>query len=308
VCAPEIRRARGEEIGLAVQLHLLDDGGVEFGTATLPHGAGDRLADSYSTAAKAWESMVKDGTLRKFRKAHGYWGFVRTVEVTYGFANGWHPHLHWLDFWDGVLSAEDRAEYRSLCFGAWSRGVVRQGMGMPSESRGLVVLPVRDGEVADYVTKLAPMSAAHELTSLSTKRAKLSGLTPFDILRKVTDVGGMPWTGLLWEYESATRGRRMLGASHHLLKRLGLSADDPEPDESGVVVALIGSEDWGRLRWSHGGLYGVQGVIEAAAEAGGSLGVREAMRVLLGGLPELVAGGPVVEQLELGPIEERDDF
>jgi hypothetical protein len=100
----------------------------------------------------------------------------------------------------------------------------------------------------------------------------------------------------------------MLGASHHLLKRLGLSADDPEPDESGVVVALIGSEDWGRLRWSHGGLYGVQGVIEAAAEAGGSLGVREAMRVLLGGLPELVAGGPVVEQLELGPIEERDDF
>jgi len=94
VCAPEIRRARGEEIGLAVQLHLLDDGGVEFGTATLPHGAGDRLADSYSTAAKAWESMVKDGTLRKFRKAHGYWGFVRTVEVTYGFANGWHPHLH----------------------------------------------------------------------------------------------------------------------------------------------------------------------------------------------------------------------
>lgn len=306
VCAPEIRTARGVEIGLAVELHLVGGGGVTFGTGTLPHGVSDRLSDTYSVVAKAWNSVSTDYSVRGFRKAHGWWGFVRTCEVTYG-RNGWHPHVHWVDFWEGVLSSSERAEYRSLVYRAWSRSVVRQGQGRPSVANGVVVLDVRDGEISDYMTKLTPMAAGHELTSITTKQAKQKGLGPFDILCLIQSGQRDPWTARWWEYEQATRGRRMLGATPKLLARLGLAAEDPDVDTAGRVVAYVASEDWGRLRFFGGGVQGVQLVLERAAEADGALGVREAMRVLLGGAPvELPEVGP--EQLVLGPGDDGGMF
>jgi hypothetical protein len=294
------------EIGLAVELHLLGGGGVEFGTATLPHGVSDRLGDTYSVIAAAWHSVGVDKSVRAFRKAHGHWGFIRTCEVTYG-QNGWHPHIHWLDFWDAPLTASDRAEYRSLVYGAWSRSVVRQGQGMPSFANGVVVLAVRDSDISDYVTKMSPMGAGHELTALSTKQAKQHGVGPFDILRRIQAGDRMPWTGLWWEYEKATRGRRMLGTTPRILARLGLSTEDPDVDTGGRIVAYVSSEDWGRLRFFHGGVKGVQLVIERAA-VDGPIGVREAMRVLMGGAPvvELVEVGDV--QLVLGPGDDGGMF
>jgi hypothetical protein len=306
VCAPEIRGARGEEIRLAVELHQAGEGGIDFGTATLPHGVGDRLRDSYSVVASAWNSVNSDMSVKGFRRRHGFWGFMRTCEVTHGL-NGWHPHVHWLDFWDGPLSASEIAEYRAMVFGAWSRSVVRQGFDRPSEAHGVVLLPVRDGDISDYLTKMSPASAAHELTNLSTKQARLTGVTPFDILRLVRDRGEMPWTGLWWEYEKATRGRRMFGSTPRLFDRLGLSLDDPDVEVGGRVVATVSSEDWGRLRFFFGGVRGVQIVIERAAVSG-QIGVNEALRVLMGGAPllELVLSDGV--QLVLGPGDDGGMF
>jgi hypothetical protein len=147
-----------------------------------------------------------------------------------------------------------------------------------------VVLPVRDGQAGDYITRLDPMGAGHELTALSTKQARGEGMTPFDILRKIVDEGGMPWTGLWWEYEKATRGRRMLGASHHLMARLGVLPDDPDPEAvAGEVVGYVEAEQWDALRLS-GRHYGAQAVIEAAA-IDGHVGIQAAVNALLGNVP-----------------------
>lgn len=304
VCAPEIRASRGQEIALAVELHLLGGGGVEFGSATLRHGAGDRLKDSFSVVAKSWNAVCADWAVKRFREAHGYWGFVRTVEVTVGFRSGWHPHVHWLDFWEHPLTPEERAEYAALVYGAWSRSVVRQGMGEPSRRRGVVLLPVRDGAIADYVTELSPSSAGHELTQLSTKTAKASGLTPFDILEAVANEPVQPWLGLWWEYESATRGRRMLGASRYLLKRLGICEEDPVPSDGGLVVGHVDSDDWGRLRFAGRLWYGTQLALEEAARQG-QVGINECMRLMLGGDPVAAVGSV---QLELGPGDDGGMF
>jgi hypothetical protein len=306
VCAPEIRAARGVEIGLAVELHLHGEGGVEFGTGTLRHGIGDRLKDSYSAVAKAWNSVNSDRAVKAFRKAHGHWGFIRTVEVTYG-PNGWHPHVHWLDFWEGSLTKSERDGYRSMVFGAWSRSIVRQGFRAPLESVGVVVLPVRDCEISDYVTKMSPGGAGQELTNLSTKQARQHGMTPFDMLWRVK-VGDLdPWRPLWWEYEKGTRGRRMLGTSPKILDRLGLSKEDPEPVDAGPIVGFVRSEEWGQLRWFGGGVQGAQHAIELAA-IDGQVGIQEAMRLLLGGDPlvESIADGSV--QLVLGPGDDGGMF
>jgi hypothetical protein len=86
-----------------------------------------------------------------------------------------------------------------------------------------------------------------------------------------------------------------------------LSTEDPDVDTGGRIVAYVSSEDWGRLRFFHGGVKGVQLVIERAA-VDGPIGVREAMRVLMGGAPvvELVEVGDV--QLVLGPGDDGGMF
>lgn len=268
ICSAEIRTARGEEIGLAVELHLGEGRGVTFGSATVPHGFSDRLTDTYSVVAGSWTAVLQDRSVREFHARHGFWGFVRTCEITY--RTGWHPHAHWLSFWESTLSAADLAEYREIVYRAWSRAVVRRGFGEPSRANGVTILSVVEGggAMGEYMTDMAPKSAGHELTSLSTKTARKSGLGPFDILREVAAGNHEPWLGLWHEYERSTRGRRMLGASRGLLARLGIDADDPGVPEGGEVVGVVKSDDWGHARFYGRGLSGMQGAIEAAAVRG----------------------------------------
>lgn len=306
VCAPVIRGRRMEETKLAVELHLAGGGGVSFGTATLPHGLGDRLKASYSVVARAWQAVGSDYSVKAFRKAHGWWGACRTCEITYG-QNGWHPHLHWLDFWDAPLSPCDSVGYLEVVYRAWSRSVVRQGFGLPSVDNGVVVVPVVDGDISDYLHKVSPGAAAHELTTMTTKQARRGGLAPFDILRLLRDRREQPWIGLWHEYEQATHGRRLFGASPHLFGRIGLSESEPSVEEAGRVVAHVSSEDWGRLRFFFGGVKGAQILLERAA-VDGAIGVRECMRLLMGGAPLVELLEADSTQLVLGPGDDGGMF
>jgi hypothetical protein len=234
-------------------------------------------------------------------------GFIRTTEVTHGEENGWHPHLHWLDFWEEELSSEVLAEYQRLLYGAWSRAVL-VGDRYSSPGNGLVVLPVRSGDaLGNYVTEMSVTGASYELTSITTKTGRKAGKTPFQILAKVYGPASKPWVDLWWEYENATHGRRMLGTSKGILRQLGLKADDPEPVVKGECVAFVRAEDWGRIRWfTESGLSGAQAAIEKAAE-GGQVGVDEAVRLLLGGVPPLVELEPESQAVGLWD-REMDGF
>jgi hypothetical protein len=310
ICAPEIRGARGVQIAEAIGRVSESGGGVTFGTGTLSHAKTHSLRSTYSLVVSCWHSVNVDKSVRSFRKAHDYWGFVRTTEVTHG-ENGWHPHVHWLDFWGGVLHPAQIMEYESLVFGAWSRAVARQSDRKAVAGRGMKVLPVvgAAGDLGKYMTEMSTTSAAFELTALSTKQARKSGLAPFQILAKVYGPASKPWVDLWWEYEKATRGRRMLGASQGLLRRLGVSQEDPEPAQLGEVLAFVRSEDWSAIRWfTPTGLAGVQAILEHAA-AGGQVAVDAAVAVLLG-LPVGPEPVPAFQhpELELGPGDDGGMF
>jgi hypothetical protein len=312
ICAPEIRGARGAEIASAVAGWLTGGGSVTFGTGTLSHSGEHSLRSTYGLVVKAWAAVTQDKSVRNFRRCHGYEGFVRTTEVTYG-RNGWHPHMHWLDFWRGTLGWDELKAYEAVVRLAWTRAVLRLGVfRRVSEDHGLVVLPVRTEVEADqkskYLFEMSVDSASFELTSISTKTARQGGLAPFELLAKVYGPGSKPWVDLWWEYEQATRGRRMLGTSRGLLDRLGLRDEDPEPGELGDVVAWVKADDWGQIRWfTANGLTGVQAVLEAAA-AGGQVAVDAAVRLLLG-LPVDPVLSPVEwVQPELGPGDDGGMF
>jgi hypothetical protein len=196
--------------------------------------------------------------------------------------------MHWLDWWEDVPAVDELRSYQDVVYGAWSRAVVRIGGRYSSPGNGVLVLPVSNDDGQDsekmgaYLTGIAARSAAFELTSISTKTARLEGMSPFEILAKVYGPSSKPWCDLWWEYEQATKGRRMIGASRGLLAALGIDEDDPEPDEAGECVAVVYAEDWSRIRWfTHSGLAGAQAVLEEAAK-GGQVAVNAAVKLLLG--------------------------
>ena len=314
VCAPLIRSGRAVEIALALELHLVGSGGVTFGTGTMSHGLGNSLRSTYGLVSEAWSGTRQARAVRAFRKAHGYVGFIRTVEVTWGEVNGWNPHTHWLDFWETVLTSSELAEYHAAVFAAWSSTVRRLGGRVASREHGVRVLNVSaesasTDRLGEYLTEISPMGAGHELTAISTKQGRLGGLAPFDLLGKVYGPGSKPWVDLWWEFEKATHGRRMLNTSSHMLDRLGLLPDDPQPLDVGERLAVVTADVWSDIRWNTAaGLSGAQEVIEAAAARGGQVAVNEAVRLLLGGVEQVPERGPDSVQLQLGPGDDGGMF
>lgn len=302
ICAPEIRAARGAEISAAVRSWLAAGGGVEFGSATVRHGLGDRLATTYGTVTKAWRGVWDSRGVRSERARVAHEGWVRTVEVTHG-ANGWHPHIHWLDFFSVPLTSEDRRAYEAAVFDAWSAAVVRSGAVAPLREYGVRVVQVREADGNDRGGYMTSLNAGAELTALSTKEALRTGKTPFDILRLVGEWRGELAVVRLWhEYEQATRGRRMLGWSKGMREGLGVALEDPEClPERGLRLAVVDAEDWSAIGKRPGGVRGVQAVLELAALEG-QVGVDRAVRALLGIAEPVVLVGD--EQLQLSAAAE----
>jgi len=278
VCAPSIRAARGDELSRAVSRHLLTDGSVTFGSATVPHEISHRLKGSLSVVMKAWDRANRNNAVVRFREAHGWLGFCRACEVTHG-PNGWHPHLHWLDLWRGVLG-DVEADYQEIFYNAWASGVVGLGMKCPSREHGVKILRVGEDFETDYMFKLTPKAAGFELTSLTTKVARSKNLAPFDLLR-LAGTGDAYWLKVWHEYESGTRGRRMLGWSRGLRSSLGVALKDPDVERMPYLeVGNVDAFSMEFLRHTAGGMLGVHAAIEAAA-VDGQIGIDAAVALML---------------------------
>jgi len=283
VCAPAIRARRGVQISEAVRSAVERGWSSVFGTATVRHGLGDSLRATYSVVSDAWSAVCRDRGVKAWRAAHAHVGYVRTVEVTYGLA-GWHPHIHWLDFWETPLSVSDMRAYESVVWRAWCAAVVRLGGGEPLRGIGIRLLLVEgdSDRLSEYLVKVDPVAAGHELTALDTKAGRSVGLTPFGILRRVAAGDTGVWLARWWEYEDSTRGRRMFASSRDLFLELGVVVDEVLDDgEDGELLGYVTAEEWDALRFSDR-LGGAQIALERAAALAGRVGVEAAVRRLLG--------------------------
>ena len=297
-CGPEIRSARGAEITLALDLHLSAGNSATFTSSTARHGLGHSLPYTFGSVADGLKAVWKDRHVRTFRKAHDWWGLLRTVETNFGERNGWHPHAHWLDLWGPEFSDGDRDEWEYLVWFVWSNYLGRRSEALrPDREHGVQTRVVGDAEPTDfgqYMVGVSTRAAGYELTSMTTKQARGENMSPFDILRHVADQEGSPWVERWWEWERATFGRHMFAATPGLMVRLGLPLDDPViVEDVAPVIAYVTVDEWNTIRRSGRGA-GAQAAIEMAA-AGGRVGVREAVRLLLGGEPLVLADSVAVE-------------
>lgn len=220
VDAPKIAEERAAEIRNAVTEHVKNGGICLFVTLTFPHYGSDSLKSSISALKDSLKRFRKGKAYDQITAKLGYSGLIRSIEVTWGEDNGWHPHCHeiWfvrpdfiqqtkeankamrgydLDISVDALTALCDYHVKSDLFELWKSAVVRAGLSAPSFERGMVIKACETEEqlqarLAEYMVKTglekAPWGIDDELTKLHSKRGKPGRYTPFDFLRKQYDV------------------------------------------------------------------------------------------------------------------------
>jgi hypothetical protein len=219
--APKIAEMRAAEIREAVTEWVKSGGVCLFVTLTFPHYRTDSLKSSLVALKTALQYLRYGRSYKKKLASLGYVGLIRSIEVTWGEDNGWHPHCH--EIWfvrpdfvketkammdsSGLYKNSDLsvASLTALCdsclkpdlFPLWESACIRAGLSAPSYERGMVIKACETEEqllerLADYLVKTGlekpPWGVDDELTKLHSKRGKPGRFTPFDFLRKQYDV------------------------------------------------------------------------------------------------------------------------
>ncbi|WP_457204113.1 hypothetical protein [Nocardioides sp. HB32] len=211
VCSEKINAGRQHELQNAIESWQAAGGGVLFGTVTMRHTRGMRLADMLDAIAPAWNRTTsgssgwngtkakKDGTQTDIgdKRRFGIHGVIRLLEVKHG-ENGWHPHIHFLVFLDrpvspsqwhpnGLMHPRELLDLQGRLYARWEAALAREGYSV-LEHVGIDLRPVSSAAaVADYFAKgtyaASPGRAAYELTGSQSKRQGKGGRTPFEVLR-----------------------------------------------------------------------------------------------------------------------------
>lgn len=243
LCAAKIGERRREEAAKAIdQAHAL---GLQVWllTLTIRHGAGDDLGDITDKMHAAWRRLWQGKAGRAQHAAMGIVGTIRALEVTYGIANGFHPHFHALVFFDP--SRSDPAAWARLP-GLWVKRCEAVGLPAPDLVHGCRI----DGgdHAGRYVAK-GVWGLESEVTMGALKSGREGSRTPFDLLRDYRD--GDKQAGAIWvAYREAMEGRRQLYWSNGLRQLLDLvELTDEEiahqkDDEASALLATITGPQW----------------------------------------------------------------
>jgi len=258
VCSAKIRYRRADEISRAVAEHLRQGGSGWMITLTGRHKVTADFANLFDAVAKGWKSLMtgrawagdpKRGVLGE--KDHlRVRGWIRSLEVTYGSRNGFHPHLHVVLLLDAVpvdesweVSAGALAHAVLRWRKTWGKWMAKHGY-EPTEEHGVTWSKVLDGEGAgQYVAKLQEGGGlGNELARGDMKKGRFGTLSMFEVLdylRRTGDAAAVP----IWqEYEAGTFGRKAITWSRGL--RADLLQDDPEQSDEEVAEEEIGGQIW----------------------------------------------------------------
>ncbi|WP_169607076.1 protein rep, partial [Vibrio parahaemolyticus] len=98
--------------------YSLENKTVSMITFTFSHSLGERLKDVLCKQADALNRLRSGKAWNSFREVFGFDSLIRSLEVTWGEENGWHPHTHELWCIDKEINRERLSAYLKAKFKA----------------------------------------------------------------------------------------------------------------------------------------------------------------------------------------------
>ncbi|MGP5264987.1 protein rep [Glutamicibacter arilaitensis] len=244
VCSSVIRAERAREIGQAVEAHQKAGGSILFVTLTIRHDRSDSLKQSMDAVLGSWRKLLQGSawvgskTTSGMRDRYAVSGYIRSIEVTYGENNGFHPHVHSLWFTDRALSDTEVSAFGDELHTRWARFVEKATGKVPTRQHGVDVQRVdQDGQVlGKYLAKVhdecksktEKWGASAELARADVKRGRGDNYVPFELLDEDHEMPAAQRRRLWLEYYEGTKGRRCITWSRGLKDRFGIGETTDE--------------------------------------------------------------------------------
>ena len=255
-CAARIWAERRDELETIVGAACAQDYTVGMVTLTLRHNRDQQLDALLSALTVGWRRSQQQRGVREAAEALGIVGFVRRTEITHGYRNGWHPHLHILVFaknGQGLGAKRRWDDWSRAIRSVWQDSAVKEDLKAPSNVRGvdLKVFEFRGNfrenaelVTSHYLTKGGTfVGAAAEFTDADEKRAKNGNRTSWELLAEAMD--GRSSAIARWNYyETATSGKRAWAVSKSLRKMVEDYEPEVEPEVEPLEVGSIRVAGW----------------------------------------------------------------
>lgn len=212
-CSRVIRARRADTLSTVAGAHCASGGALSMATLTVRHNLHQSLSLLLDAVSSGWTAVRNGVAWRRDFAELGLVGYVRALEVTYG-ANGWHPHLHVLLFWDRPVGDATVEHVQGALLASWSRGVGKVLEALPSVSRGVDHRLV-DSHGAAYLAKAGFETVGIGKASLVSQFASDNDVSHFR------------------EFDKSMKGRRSIVSSKYVrgLMRDMFLSDDESVDE-----------------------------------------------------------------------------
>lgn len=240
VCASLITEKRRAKLKLAHTAARSKGLRVLMVTLTFAHDRADDLRAIVDKMLGAWRGLTSQRSYKTLRRTSGILGYLRALEVTHSFVNGWHPHMHLLVYVRGGISAP---EFEAALAPIW-RGCLRL-MGLDCDLAIGCRVDDTDERVSDYIQKYGREPAwdeTAEVTKSHVKQGRSGSRTPFQLLSDAAD-GDWQAGQLFAEFNRVFLGRCQLQPSRGLWELLlgeTFVEDDELVEESDTVSTLLG--------------------------------------------------------------------
>lgn len=197
-------------------------------TFTVRHKRSDSLNDVLSALKHGFHSLSRNTPGRRLFAKYGIAHNVKSLEVTYGNANGWHPHYHCLFYSFFTLTEDQMKAFRDELAVLWQKTFKDEWQPFkPNLTNGV---DVADGSYAStYINKFGEEIPCRrlgekvdlEMTKSHMKKAKEKDrFTPFQMLEYFDD---LPYLIPRYiEYAKAFFASRQLKYSERLKSLMGL--------------------------------------------------------------------------------------
>lgn len=252
VCASKISERRRAELKQASNAYRASGGHLTMLTLTFSHSKSDKLEDSLKALGQATAKFRTGKRYDQLRKELRLVGSIRALEITYG-KNGWHPHIHLLNFHEREIEPWEREMYEERFYNLWSAACAKYGLSCSREHGA----KLDDATEADqYIGKWGDLVEKRwgidsEMTKSHIKKGREEGLTPFDFLRIIVEDGDLEYAFQFKEYAAAMKGKTQLYWSRGLKQKFAIEekTDEQIAEAKEEPADLLGGLSWQDWRY-----------------------------------------------------------
>jgi hypothetical protein len=183
------------------------EGEMSLITLTVPHHASEKLETVTDRLQGCWRGLSKANKWGALRELTGADGHYKSLEVTHGSLNGWHPHFHVVVFFKPGTDVQSKELLHSYLRLKWAKEVKKRGL--VSNERSVDIQ--------------SPLNSVHSTSVYMTKGFAV-------LLKSVYHSIALGDKGAKAKYEELVTALKGLHVSQSTLKKvLATLAQTPQP-------------------------------------------------------------------------------